>query len=197
MSRKAAEAKKSLGETASGARDRLSEASDAVSAAREAHGAEVIAAAKAGKEPPVNIALRAARQQEIDARDELEATESAIVTLNREEASHAYEASRAEKRVEEAARDVILRTLSDAQGSVREAQRELGRRVAACRYITSLLSYGNSFDDNAPKRAADNFLPRDIGDDIASMRAVEPWEAARLALLQDADAPLPPFRGEA
>ncbi len=177
------------------ARERLDAAFAETARAKGEASARALTAATTGEALAPDGSMRTARLREIDAQDDLDACRAALTSAEATLAGPEEAARRAQKRVAEAAQEVMAgapldRILAEASA--------LQERLSGLRAVLWFLSR-ECLDRESTERERQKiatFLAApayawEFNGRINEHPALEPWRAARQALQTNADAPLP------
>ena len=187
----------------------LDDATADVATARERQATNMAAAAKSGAASSPDKSMREARAQEIDASDELDAARAALAAceaaLIEPEKTH----TNAQQYVESCADAVMATGVAALLVEAEAIQRELGVKRAVLQFLrkdciepycpaSEIINWDEVNAGGVPRSkkneapAVSKFLDAPVFSFYDTTHpAIEPWRAARDALMRDASAPLP------
>ena len=173
----------------SAANRRVVDAGHAIATARQTQADNLVEAARNGGAAPVRSPLRAARQAETEANDEVEAARSALAVVEEECANAEYSERMTHRRLQKAAHEVLVTAAPELMQSIGAKWNDLLKDWYAIQFLAGCLEPGDP-----RKRQMDGVLQRYRREDLAELDAAtgkRPWGDALAALMSDANAALP------
>ncbi len=176
------------------ASDRLADARAKVAEAKAAHTDRLVASASSGETLAPDTTLRAARMNEIEAGDDLDAARDALALVEARLDDPEYDHRHAKERLERAAEAVFVSEVDRLIEEAREAQAKVAEKRAVLQAVAANIDYMQQI---GPRKKVESFFLDSSftlhGNYHAwkTSAAAKPWLDVRAALLTDADKELP------